>query len=506
MFASLLRRVGSLLLLFAAAQSLQAQTLRAEFAPLANFAYQLDCVSGARSQRSCAGADDFRALWKREFGIDTATSTDVKRWAALRKEYAVITSGDGPSDPAWLYGQINFDDRILIASFAAKDAVDYRSRLTLLLPDHLAPAAGAIVLSLYPVFETWWKRRGAALGKRASQAMIAELQSPPIKQQVNELFAFYGSPSAARAPHTVYLMFRPGFADKGLSSGGNFGATSVVEFFANTESRGQTPVIVHEYSHYVFGVMPKEQGVALRSSVINAGGEIGLPAWGLLDEALATAIGNGRVSRSLLTPATFEKFATQELSFYNVPNIDRSGKAILPLVDAFMASKRGLFDATFPAAYAAALNEKIAAALNTPATFLTDYSLVVDSGLGEGPEGGAAFASEFQSTSRNMSVIRCCDGDFKQAVQRGANGTGVIAVASSNFDKLANVLRLSNEKQTALNAALREQSAVGALLVSREAGSPPLILAVVNDAAALSRAAKLLAAMPTLQAGIVSVK
>ena len=131
MLAFLLRHIGSLLLLVAIMQTVHAQTLRAEFLPLANFAYQLDCVSGARSQRSCAGTQDFRALWKREFAVDTSTSPDVKRWAALRKEYSSLTSGDGPVDPTWLYGQINFDDRILIAAFAAKDLADYRSRLTL---------------------------------------------------------------------------------------------------------------------------------------------------------------------------------------------------------------------------------------------------------------------------------------------------------------------------------------------------------------------------------------
>ena len=506
MFASLLRRVVSLLLLLAIAQTANAQTLRAEFSPLANFAYQLDCVSGARSQHRCAGADDFRALWRRDLGIDTSALPALKQWAKLRKEYAAMTSGEVASDPGWLYGEINFDDRILIAAFAAKDAADYRSRLTLLLPDHLAPEASTIVLSLYPTFEKWWNSKGAALGKPASQSMITALQTPSIKRQVNELFVFYGSPPAALAPHTVYLMVRPGLAAKGLSSGGNFGATSLVEFFARTESREQTPVIVHEYSHYVFGVTPKDKGLALRSNIIKAAGDLGLPAWALLNEAFATAIGNGRVSRSLLEPAAYEKFAAKDLSFYYVENIDLGGKAVLPLVDAFVASKRTIFDATFPDAYAQALREKMAAALNTPATFMNEYSLVVDSTLGEGPEGGVPFASEFQSTSRNMSVTRCCDGDFRQAIQKAANGTGVIAVASSNFDKLANVLRLSDDKQAALDAARREPGAVGALLVSRETGSPPLILTVVNDSAALSRAAKLLAAMPALKAGVVSVK
>ena len=506
MFGFLLRYVVSSLLLLAISQATHAQSLRAEFSPLANFAYQLDCVSGARSQNRCAGANDFRALWKREFSIDTAAAPAVKQWEKLRKEYAAMTSGEVPSDPGWLYGEINFDDRILIAAFAAKDAADYRSRLALLLPDHLAPEASAIVRSLYPTFEKWWKSKGAALGKRASQSMIIALQTPLIKQQVSELFAFYGSPAAGLAPHTVYLMVRPGIVDKGASSGGNFGATSIAEFFVNTDSNEQTPVIVHEYAHYVFAVIPKDQGLALRSKVIKAGGDVGLPAWALLNEALATAIGNGRVSRGLLAPEAYEKFAAKALSFYGVDNIDLSGKAVLPLVDAFIASKRSIFDATFPDAYAKALRDKMAIALNTPATFLNEYSFVVDNALGDGAEGGAPFASEFKSTSRNMSVTTCCDGDFRQALQKAANGTSVIAVASSNVDKLASVLRLSDDKRAAVVAALREPGALGALLVSRDAGSPPLILAIVNDSVALSRAAKLLAAMPALTSVVVSVK
>ena len=499
MFVLLLRHVVSLFILLETTQVTHAQSLRAEFSPLANFAYQLDCVSGVRSQGQCAGADDFRTLWKRELGIDTATSSLVKRWAALRREYSTPASNNRDD-------RIDAYSRVLIAAFAARDEADYRSRLELLLPDRLAPEAADIVQSLYPTFEKWWQREGAARGKPASDAMIAALQTVVIKQHVNELFAFYGSPQAAKAPHTAYLMFRPGLVDAKDTSGANFGSTSVVEFFAETESRGQTPVIVHEYSHYVFGVTLKPQALALRSAVMTAGGEIGLPLWGLLDEALASAIGNGRVSRTLMSAERYAEFAARERSFYNVTNIDLAAKAMMRQIDAFVSTGRNIFDPMFPDVYARAVRDKLGDALNTPETFMSEYSLIVDSALGSGPEGGTPWASEFKTRSRSMAVLGCCNDKFSEVIKGAMNGTTVIAIASANVEKLASLLRFSDDKQAALDAARREPGAVGALVVSREPGSPPLILAVVNDGAALSRAAKLLAAMPRLKAIVVSVK
>ena len=265
-------------------------------------------------------------------------------------------------------------------------------------------------------------------------------------------------------------------------------------------------MIVHEYAHYVFGVTPRAQAIALSNAIIKAGGEIGMPMWGLLDEALATAIGNARVSRTLMSEARYAEFAAKSLSFYNIANVDLAGKAMVSQVDAFIASGRNIFDPTFPDVYATAMREKLGDVLNQPATFMNEYSLVVDSALGSGPEGGTPWASEFQTRSRMMAVLGCCDEKFSQAIQNAVRGTAVIAVASSNCDKLPGVLRLSDDKQAALDAARREPGAAGALLVSRETGSPPLIVAIVNDRAALSRAAKLLAAMPALTAGVVSVK
>jgi hypothetical protein len=60
------------------------QTLRASFTPVANFAYQLDCVSNV--QQSCAGRADYIKLWREALKIDSESSPEIKRWVAVREQ------------------------------------------------------------------------------------------------------------------------------------------------------------------------------------------------------------------------------------------------------------------------------------------------------------------------------------------------------------------------------------------------------------------------------------
>jgi hypothetical protein len=73
------------------------------------------------------------------------------------------------------------------------------------------------------------------------------------------------------------LVVRLGLEDSGSSSGRNFGASSLIEFVADVgnaaqrKERSQTPVIVHEYAHYVLGTIPTARLLALRAAVLKAG-------------------------------------------------------------------------------------------------------------------------------------------------------------------------------------------------------------------------------------------
>ena len=482
-----------------------AQSLRGTFTPLANFAYQLDCVAGVA--RFCAGAEDFRALWKQEFGVDTSSSPHVQKWAQLRKEFSGLVQASGPSNSALSGSHHDLNKRVLIAAFAARDEADYRSRLALLLPDTMGTEADTIVQALYPAFSKWWLTSGSSTGKPTADSLIAAIDTPTIRTHVADIIKIFGSPTAAHALSTVHLMYRPGLVETRNTSGESLGRESIAEFFSSGDLARATPVMLHEYAHFVFKSSDLARAAKLRDDVVAAGGDIGMPIWALFDEAIATALGNGRVHRSLVTAESYAEYAAKPDSFYAVPDIDAAAKAILPLVDATIAEGGTVFDAAFVKGYVTAVRTQLGDTLAKPATFMRNYTLIVDSALGSGPEGGAPWVKQFvTSGGRSMYVSACCEANFAQAVQKNVGrAMTVIAVTPEHLPPLIKMLDLPSDNANALRDALKKLDTRGAVLVKRDGATPPLVVVVAHDAAAFERAAQAVAAMPALNATIVSV-
>ncbi len=481
-----------------------AQSLRATFTPLANFAYQLDCVSGVA--RFCAGADDYRRLWKQEFGVDTSTSRHVQEWAQLRKEFSRQVQSSGEDTSPIPGSRLDLNKRVLIAAFAAKDDADYRSRLALLLPDTLSTQSDKVIRALYPPFLNWWQTAGYAQGKTTADKLINAIDTPTIQTHVTEIVKIFGAPSAAQAVATVHLMYRPGLVETQNTSGESLGRESVAEFFSSGDPSRATPVMLHEYAHFVFASSEVSRAAALKDGIVKSGGDVGLPIWALLNEAIATALGNGRVHRSLVTSESFAAYAAKPDSFYAVPDIDGAAKAILPLLDATVAQGGTVFDEAFIKAYVDAVRAKLGDTLATPATFMRNYTLIVDSSLGSGPEGGAPWAKQFVSIGRSMYVTTCCDGNFAQAVQKNVDkAMSVIAVVPEHLPALLNMLHLPSERVNSLNDALKKSATRAAVLINRDGATPPLVVVVALDAPAFERAAKAVAAMPALNTTVFSV-
>jgi hypothetical protein len=120
------------------------------------------------------------------------------------------------------------------------------------------------------------------------------------------------------------------------------GIESFAEFLANDLESDRLPVILHEYAHFMFSTIPKEKGLQLKASVIKAGGVFGGTLWGLLNEAQASALGNGRVARSYMSAERFGKYEAANGSFYANNLIDGAGKALLPVFDEMLANRKSI--------------------------------------------------------------------------------------------------------------------------------------------------------------------
>jgi len=102
----------------------------------------------------------------------------------------------------------------------------------------------------------------------------------------------------------------------------------------------QASVLVHENAHFLFAEMDPVRRRAIAEVFLRHGRE-GAAAWGLLREALPTALGQGVADR-LLRPDGW----SDRLAWYHRDDVDRYAKAIFPLVRKQIESG-GSFDEDF---------------------------------------------------------------------------------------------------------------------------------------------------------------
>jgi hypothetical protein len=474
-----------------------AQTLVARYTPVANFAYQLDCVAGLLF--SCAGRGDYEKLWRETFNIDPATSNEVKRWRELRRQHERLVQPNFNSiEPGWPFTMVSPNERVLVAGLGARDLADYQSRLALLMHDSYSADAAAIVATLYAPFEKWWKATPTPPGHVKAQEIIARMSRDDMRDELRMLNAFYGNPAGARREATIHLMFRPGIVNGDQTGGQNIGVDSFAEFMADEDLVYRIPVIVHEYAHFVFGTTPIAQARALRNAILKEGGEIGGPAWGLLNEALATAIGNGRAQRLLISASAFERFAKQEGSFYSDPFIDGAGKALVPILDQMAKDGQSIHSPQFATRYVGTLKATFGAKLNSPAAHLNELVVAIDPAI-DADRVLQTWRKHIRSSSRWDYQSPCCDKKFVDELN-SQNGVTRVAMIPTNAIERATFL--SPNARTALFNETKK-SDIG-IYIARPANEPPLIVVAFNriSNAAIESALASIAKIEELREGL----
>jgi hypothetical protein len=492
---SILRFVLTALLSLSTAH---AQTLRTSYTPTANFAYQLDCISG--QIRSCEGKADYTKLWTDTFNVNPATNEDVKRWVALRARYEQLTANNDGRGGAWPFDGIHLPHRVLRAGLTASDLKDYQSRLALVLPDVDTREAQRIVETLYAPFAKWWAAHAETVGKPKADTMAASLQSPPIVREVRATFDTLGKPEAARVDAVVHLMLRPGLVPLEGTSGQNLGIDSVAELELTDRPEDRVPVIIHEYAHFVFGALPREKGLALRADIIKAGGAAGGALWGLFNEAQASALGNGRTTRALMSEARFNRYFGIEGSFYADNAVDAVGKALLPLFDEMVAKGESVFAPTFAAQYAKAVRDKMGNALLQPGAFTKEMALFASNAL------NGALPNEVVRITRTGSmwshIAACCDDKMRDTFNKERDKTRLIILTPEELTQASHIptalrVKLNTETEKSKDALL--------LGVDFPPDESAVIVVLGRDLAGITRALENLMKQATLSARVWAV-
>ncbi|MEM9533335.1 MAG: hypothetical protein AAGA23_20605, partial [Pseudomonadota bacterium] len=272
------------------------------------------------------------------------------------------------------------------------------------------------------------------------------------------------------------LIFRP--AGPGGTNGQQIENHSVVEVVPGEAAENRIGVVVHELAHYLFGEASEAWHRQRLEGAVNAGSPAAAGALGLMDEALATAVGNGALEQRLRPPPAFENYRATPLSFYNDPQIDAAAKLILDKTQDYL--RRGaVLDGDFVAFYFAQVVAALAQPLDTLERRLAVTNVVV------GDPALAPLWSALRSALGTRSVWTYGpDDDLKSSIL--VRHPYLHGVVLARPDQLPDLLQALQE--TALSAS----TLPGACTLKRRSGPGLLYLVPVNE---LPEATALLARM-----------
>gem|GEM_PF-5155307 len=310
--------------------------------------YTLDCLADLGA---CSRAE-FKAAWAPGWtGEDDAA---IVAWGTLRERYSgMISDGErATTTPLPIpYHDRDVGTAIRVAGFGARDVADLGSRLSLFFGAAEVAHATQIAERFAGRLDNHW--RASRSGVLASlDDFVALGERADVQALLGSIATFYAIGESG-ANQTFDLVSRP--AGKGPTSAEQLGELAVVEVVPGEKAANRYSVITHEMFHAWFGASPISSQVALVERFVASGDPLAGPAWGLLDEVLATALGNGLVAR-LVDRADYDRRASTDQGLYSDPYIDRVAKALLPALEARIARKGTVFESDFVAEYLAAVH------------------------------------------------------------------------------------------------------------------------------------------------------
>ena len=338
--------------------------------PLANLIYQMDCIQGP--EISC-GHPDFEKLWEQEF-IKSVTDKEVlEDWGRLRLEYAVPPKfKESKKGEEWLTVKLR------LASFQAIDRTDYLRRLDLVLTPEDRRRASKVVDYFYPRFEKWWRHYAQKKSLAVARELNTYLGNSVVKHRLVEFAKFYRSDLPKDFTVPLHLIFRPELVAENGWGERISGPYSVTEIRTSKNSNDAFGVVIHELCHFFYRAGSKTSLDNLRSEFIKGRGLEAVGGYNLINEALASAFGNGMIKKAIYGPEEWNSYYASKNSFYAVENIDLTAKAIMPWLENWLDEGKTLYDPDFISQFLAITKKAVGEKLLEPRQLLNEMMLISD--------------------------------------------------------------------------------------------------------------------------------
>lgn len=394
-------RIPNFFLLFAVAASPAAATplkleVRAHWLP--NLLYQLDCTSQLLEHCS-EGA--YRELWETEFLRSAKDREIFARWKELFARYDEFLK-TSPASLPHVEGRpegVQLLQKVRIAGFQAQNPQDWATRLDLILTPEDRVAAQAILAHFEKSFRAWWARVAQAPSQRIARDTHALLKQPQLGRLIDGTRRFFRSAHRAEDPLTFNLFYRPYARDGSKHTNGQqIERYSVSEFLPQESARDRIDVVLHELTHFFWESAPYPEFAETERRWRESNDPLALTLYMLLNETVATSIGNAWAGEILTPAAKWKALLAKPKSLYNDDAIDQSAKALWPFIREWIEAKKTFFDPEFQSGLLAIAHTALGALLERPAHSLRSLQLIIDEKI------GASLKEEVHRTIRVSSM------------------------------------------------------------------------------------------------------
>lgn len=465
------------------------------FTPIANLVYQLDCIG--REDLHCS-RNAYQDLWNKQFLKADEDQALLKSWGELKNRYSEEFEFEDSKQRSisGRFEGVRLSNKIRIASFQSSSQEDYFNRLDIVIAPKDKQKFEKIIRHFYPRFEKWWKTVALPRGKGFAKQTQVLLKKPEITKKLNQFAHFYEVSLPEDYIVHFNVFYRPEF--KQTTYGQQIENYLLAEFLPTEKPVDRIDVIIHELCHLFFANSTDEKFASLGQAFEATGKVEARAAYNLLNETLATAMGNGLINKLNMDQKSWGKYSAKLLSFYNDYHIDKASKAILSWMEEWLKENKTLYDPQFAGNYISILEQVFKSELTSPRLLLRELVFVTD----------GKFNGELSDTFRKAiraSSTYSSDGDWDDArtlkvYREKPNMNAVIIIHSSNLNQLLKKNILSSQDFDLLKKSLK-QDAGTIYSFKRSAITTGYVIVADSDDAA----AKLVEKLGTLKEGFAGV-
>jgi hypothetical protein len=301
----------------------------------------------------CAQAP-FRDLWTTALGFDGGDEAALVEWKALRTRYggALVRLDRATVSLPLLMSDDTPDagDRQRIAGWVTHGAAEWQTATALLSTEADAARLAALRARFEARFDRWWRTRGQTAGAAGMAAFARLLDDGFFDPLIERAARFYGAELPPGPIFDLYLIVQPA-AKRPLQTAEELERWAVVALPEGAEPAQTVDVIVHELCHYLFSRMRPALRAALQSQIVAADEPWSAAALGVIDEALAAAIGNGLAGRHYTPVDRFTRRLARPDGLTNYRAASLTARALLPSLEPLLTGDGAIASPQFVRIY-----------------------------------------------------------------------------------------------------------------------------------------------------------